>query len=79
MRYPTVCLSLKDMPDAAVALQLLFDEAFAQRCGRTTVLNRLFEVVLIQVLRQLMERSQVQEACWRAGTSAPAVGIGGHA
>lgn len=55
-----VCLSLKDMPDAAVVLQLLFDEAFAQRCGRTTVLNRLFEVVLIQVLRQLMERSQVQ-------------------
>jgi len=57
---PVVCLPLDEMPDAAVVLQLLFDEAFAQRCGRTTVLNRLFEVVLIQVLRQLMERSQVQ-------------------
>lgn len=55
-----VCLPLEDMPEAAMVLQLLFDEAFAQRCGRTTVLNRLFEVVLIQVLRQLMERSQVQ-------------------
>lgn len=55
-----VCLALADMPDAAVVLQLLFDEAFSLRCGRTTVLNRLFEVVLVQVLRQLMERSQVQ-------------------
>lgn len=55
-----VCLPLAEMPEAATVLQLLFDEAFAQRCGRTTVLNRLFEVVLIQVLRQLMERSQVQ-------------------
>ena len=55
-----VCLPLDDMADAAVVLHLLFDEAFARRCGRTTVLNRLFEVVLIQVLRQLMERSQVQ-------------------
>lgn len=55
-----VCLLLADMPDATVVLQLLFDEAFAQRCGRTTVLNSLFEVVLVQVLRQLMERSQVQ-------------------
>lgn len=55
-----VCLPLADMPDAASMLALLFDEAFAQRCGRTTVLNRLFEVVLVQVLRQLMERSLVQ-------------------
>jgi AraC-like DNA-binding protein len=55
-----VCLPLEQMPDAATVLQLLFDEAFAQRCGRTTVLNRLFEVVLIQVLRQLMERRLIK-------------------
>lgn len=55
-----VCLPLADMPEAASTLALLFDEAFAQRCGRTTVINRLFEVVLVQVLRQLMEHSLVQ-------------------
>lgn len=55
-----VQLSLDQIPDAALTLQLLFDEAFAQRCGRSTVINRLFEVVLVQVLRQLMEHGQVQ-------------------
>ena len=55
-----VCLALQDIADASTVLTLLFEEAFSQRCGRTTVLNRLFEVVLIQLLRQLMERGEVQ-------------------
>jgi AraC-like DNA-binding protein len=55
-----VCMPLEEIPDASTVLTVLFDEAFSQRCGRTTVLNRLFEVVLIQVLRQLMERNLVQ-------------------
>lgn len=55
-----VCLPLDEMPDAANVLNLLFDEAFGARCGRTTVVNRLFEVVLIQVLRELMERNEVK-------------------
>lgn len=55
-----VCIALEDISDASVVLSLLFDEAFAQRCGRTAVLNRLFEVVLVQVLRHLMERHEVQ-------------------
>ena len=33
---------------------------FAQRCGRLALIERLFEVVMIQVLRQLMERGEVQ-------------------
>lgn len=55
-----VCLALDDIPDASAVLSLLFEEAFAERCGRTSMLNRLFEVVLIQVLRQLMEQDRVQ-------------------
>lgn len=55
-----VCLALDEMPDAAAVLALLFDEAFSARCGRATVVNRLFEVVLVQVLRELMERSEVK-------------------
>jgi transcriptional regulator GlxA family with amidase domain len=38
----------------------LFEEAFTQRCGRSALVNRLFEVVMIQVLRQLMETGDVQ-------------------
>lgn len=54
-----VCMALEDIPETSQTLSLLFDEAFAQRCGRSSILNRLFEVVFIQVLRHLMERNQV--------------------
>lgn len=50
-----VCLPLEDIFGASEVLDLLFEEAFTQRCGRTALVNRLFEVVVIQVLRQLME------------------------
>ena len=43
--------ALVDFAGAEALLGLLFDEAFAQRPGRQDVLNRLFEVVLIDVLR----------------------------
>ena len=39
-------------------LALLFEEAFAQRPGRQDVLNRLFEVVLIGVLRVALKSPQ---------------------
>lgn len=41
-------------------LALLFEEAFDQRCGRVALVERLFEVVMIQVLRQLMESGDVR-------------------
>jgi len=41
-------------------LALLFEEAFEERCGRVALVERLFEVVMIQVLRQLMESGDVQ-------------------
>ncbi|WLQ16505.1 AraC family transcriptional regulator [Hahella aquimaris] len=55
-----VCLPLSALPGAAPVLDLLFQEAFAGYCGRQAVLDRLFEVVLIQVLRYLMEEGRTQ-------------------
>ena len=55
-----ICLPLASIDGADRALALLFDEAFSNNCGRHAVLDRLFEVVLIHVLRHLMETSQVQ-------------------
>ena len=55
-----VCLPLESIFGAAEVLDLLFEEAFTQRCGRTTLVNRLFEVVVIQILRQLMESGELQ-------------------
>lgn len=41
-------------------LALLFTEADEQNCGRQVMLDRLFEVLLVQVLRALMERANVR-------------------
>lgn len=54
-----VCLPLEDVDGAEPVLALLFEEAFEQRCGRIALVERLFEVVMIQVLRLLMESGQV--------------------
>jgi AraC-like DNA-binding protein len=40
-------------------LDWLFDEAFAQHCGKNAVLNRLFELVVIQLLRYMMANRSV--------------------
>lgn len=55
-----VCLPVGEVPGAAPVLALLFEEAFGRRCGRVAVVERLFEVVMVQILRQLMESGQVQ-------------------
>ncbi|WP_066098220.1 cupin domain-containing protein [Xanthomonas massiliensis] len=55
-----VCLPLRQIEGAKATLALLFDEAFSERCGRKALLNRLFEIVLIQVLRHLMEHNHVK-------------------
>ncbi|HFH2890255.1 AraC family transcriptional regulator [Stutzerimonas balearica] len=55
-----VCLPLAAIDGAEPVLGLLFEEAFEQRCGRVALVERLFEVVMIQVLRQLMESGAVQ-------------------
>lgn len=57
---PFVCLPLAQLHGSEAVLQLLFAEAQAQNCGRQAMLDRLFEVVLIQILRQLMEQDQTK-------------------
>jgi AraC-like DNA-binding protein len=53
-------LPLKAIDCADQVLALLFEEAFGSNCGRREVVDRLFEIVLIQVLRHLMETGQVR-------------------
>lgn len=57
---PFVCLPLAQLQGSQAVLELLFAEATAAYCGRQAMLDRLFEVVLIQVLRQLMESGQTR-------------------
>ena len=42
--------------DLAPALELLFDEVDRSRCGNRVLADRLFEVVLIQLFRELLDR-----------------------
>ncbi|SFU93164.1 AraC family transcriptional regulator [Pseudoduganella namucuonensis] len=55
-----ICRPLTALQGAEPVLNLLFAEAFAHNCGREAMLDRLFEIVLIQVLRHLMEDGGVQ-------------------
>lgn len=55
-----VCLPLTAIEGASSLLDLLFEEAFSERCGRHALVNRLFEAVMILILRQLMESGEVR-------------------
>jgi len=55
-----VLIRLRDIPTLDMSLQVLFREASEQHCGRQAVLDRLIEVVFIQVLRDLMDRQRLQ-------------------
>jgi len=58
---PDVLLVPLDRIDGSGAiLNLLFDEAFGDHCGRAALVDRLFEIVLIQLLRHLMETNQIR-------------------
>ncbi len=50
---------LTRLPGLDLTQQLLFGEAFRQRCGHDAVVNRLAEVLLIQVLRYAIEQRLV--------------------
>lgn len=56
---PWICLPLASVPGCAPVLAQLFDEAEASHCGRQLMLDRLFEVLLIWVLRELMAQGRV--------------------
>lgn len=55
-----VCLPLEQLKGSGDVLALIFEEAFEERCGRRALLDRLFEVVLIQILRHLMDSGRTQ-------------------
>lgn len=55
-----VQLPLSALPGALPVLELLFDEAFARRCGRQVVVDRLFEAVLVLLLRHLLDSGLVR-------------------
>ena len=51
----TVWMSPDALPGSDGLLALLFEEAFDGRCGRTALIEKLVEALLVQVLRQQME------------------------
>lgn len=52
---PVIALPLSKLPTLALALDLLFSETDRARCGQRLLVNRIFEVVLIQLLRWLLD------------------------
>lgn len=65
-----LCLPLSQIEGAKAVLELIFEEAFEARCGRQAMLDRLFEVAFIQILRHLMEHGHAK-AGMLAGLSHP--------
>ncbi|MGX5218149.1 AraC family transcriptional regulator [Pseudomonas segetis] len=51
---PYIIKPLRELPDLHGILEWLFEEAFGDECGRDVVLNRLFELMMIQLLRHLI-------------------------
>ena len=55
-----VLLPLAEIPALGVTLEILLKEASEQHCGRQAVLDRLSEVVIIQLLRDLMDQGRLE-------------------
>lgn len=61
---------IQDSEYLGQAANWLFDEAFSERCGRQPMIDRLSDVFLIQVLRQVLEDGSVAHGML-AGLSHP--------
>lgn len=57
---PTVLVPLAELPGAQALLDLLYDEAFTEQCGRQAALDRLCELLLIRLLRHCLDRGLTQ-------------------
>lgn len=55
---PIIVLPLAQVPGLTTALDLLFQEADQIRCGQRLLVDRLFEVVLLQLLRWLLDHGE---------------------
>lgn len=56
-----VAMPLEELDELQPVLALMFREAFGTHCGRQVVVDRLFEVVLVHILRHLMDTGVVEE------------------
>lgn len=56
----SLCLPLAELPHCQQVLSLLFAESSECFCGRQVLLDRLFEVLLVQLLRELMEAGSIK-------------------
>ena len=56
----SIILTLDKVPSLNTSLQLLFSEAQANYSGQQSLLNRLIEVIIIQLLRELIEQQHLQ-------------------
>ncbi|BDM22104.1 AraC family transcriptional regulator [Pseudomonas sp. LRP2-20] len=54
-----IIMPLRELQGLDGTLDWLFAEAFGDECGRDVVLNRLFELMVIQLLRHLMARRTI--------------------
>lgn len=66
----TVTIALADLPNLATTTHVLFKEASEQHCGRQAILDRLSEVLIIQLLRELMDQGRIESGLL-AGLSNP--------
>ncbi|MEZ5523925.1 MAG: AraC family transcriptional regulator [Pseudomonadales bacterium] len=55
-----VCIKLAEIPSLEPLLTLMFRESADNHCGRQAVLDRLMEVVFIQLLRHLMDENRME-------------------
>ncbi|MEZ5585507.1 MAG: AraC family transcriptional regulator [Sedimenticolaceae bacterium] len=65
-----VTVALTDLPNLGATIEVLFREASEQHCGRQAILDRLAEVLIIQLLRELMDQGRIESGLL-AGLSNP--------
>jgi AraC-like DNA-binding protein len=53
-------LDLADLPAAGRVLEALFEESAGDHCGRQAILDRLMEVLVILLLRELMDQGRIE-------------------
>ena len=71
---PRFQCALGELDQSQAVLELLFAEAFAARPGRQEVLNRLFELVLIDLLRVMLARGRLTDVGFLRGLAHPHLG-----
>ena len=65
-----VQVTLADLPNMATTLELLFKEAMEHHCGRQAIIDRMAEVLVILLLRELMDQGRLESGLL-AGLSDP--------